>query len=187
MKSLISFFVRGTALAFFVSALAVAQEKPQPAQLTIALSQKQYEVGSPVVVTYRITNDSSSLLCLPPPAFDCYSIYGELAATATPPKGVVLPKANGGCAADRWIKTDAGHDIDEHWIKLSPQQSQEFKSESRLIVLIAPGRWTVEAGYSPAREDTLSLYQDAMKERGCSVVPELHSEKVVITATGELN
>jgi hypothetical protein len=151
MKCLISLLVRVTASVFFVSAIAAAQEKPQSARLEISLAQKQYEVGAPVVVTYRITNDSSSLLCFPPPAFDCYSICGELAATATPPKGVVLPKANGGCAADRWIKTDAGHDIDEHWIKLPPQQSHEFKSESRLIVLIAPGDWTVEAGYTPAR------------------------------------
>jgi len=186
MKSLISFFVRVAVLAFLVSTIALAQEKPQSVRLAIAFSQKQYQVGEPVVVTYRITNDSSSLLCLPPPAFDCYSISGELAATATPPKGVVMPKIGGGCAADRRIDRDAGHDIDEHWIKLSPQQSHEFKSESRLITLIAPGQWTVEAGYSPAREDTLSLYQDAMKERGCSVVPELHSGKVVIMAVGEL-
>jgi hypothetical protein len=186
MKSPILFFFRVTALAFLVSTIAVAQEKPQSARLAIAFSQKQYRVGEPVVVTYRITNASSTVLCLPPPAFDCYSISGELAAIATPPKGVVMPKANGGCAADRWIDKDAGHDIDEHWIKLAPQQSHEFKSESRLINLIAPGQWTVEAGYTPAREDTQSLYQDAMKERGCTIVPELHSERVAMIAVGEL-
>jgi hypothetical protein len=186
MRSLSSFFFRGTALAFLVFTIAVAQEKPQSVRLTIALSQKPYQVGEPVVVTYRITNASSSLLCLPPPSFDCYSISGELAASATPPKGVVMPKINGGCAADRWMDRDAGHDIDEHWIKLPPQQSHEFTSESHLIGLIAPGRWVVEAGYTPAREDTLSLNKDAMKERGCSVVPGLQSEKVVIEAKGEL-
>lgn len=186
MKSPISFFVRATALVFVFFTISFAQGQAQPARLAIALSQKQYQVGDPVVVTYRITNASSSLLCLPPPAFDCYSISGELAATAMPPKGVVVPKNNGGCAADRRIDRDAGHDIDEHWIKLSPRESHEFKSESRLIFLIAPGLWTVEAGYTPAREDTLSLYKDALKERGCTVVPELHSEKVVITAKGEL-
>ena len=136
-------------------------------------------------VTYSITNLSDALLCLPPPSFNCYSIGGGFGATAIPPKGVTLPK-NSGCGADRFIDKDAGDDIDHHWIKLAPAQSYETTQQSRLIQLIAPGKWAVDAGYYPAREDTLSLYHDALNARGCNIVPELHSEKVVITAKGEL-
>lgn len=111
---------------------------------------------------------------------------GELAATATPPKGVVGPKISGGCAADRWIDGDAGYDIDQHWIKLGPLQFYEITQESHYIGLMAPGRWTVRGGYVPMREDTLSNYRDALQERGCSTVPELHSEIVAITAKGKV-
>lgn len=108
---------------------------------------------------------------------------GSLGCT---PKGVVVPRTSGGCAACRWGVGDAGHDIDEHWIKLAPFRSYKITQESHTIALMAPGRWKVEGGYVPIREDTLSLYQDALKERGCSIVPELHSEKVAITAKSKL-
>ena len=185
MKNLTQSLLR-IAVALFISAIAAAQEQTPAARLTISLPQKRYQVGDPVVLTYRITNASDSLLCLPPPSFNCYSISGGLGATATPPKGVKLPNTNGGCATDRRIDQNAGYDIDQHWIKLAPAQSYETTPQSRLIQLIAPGKWTVDAGYYPAREDTLSLYQDALTARGCSIVPELHSEKVVVTAKGEL-
>jgi len=186
MRSLIRSCVQVLAFEVLISALGVSQQEPQLARLTIALAKKEYFLGETVFVTYRLTNISSSLLCLPPPSVDCYSISGELAATATPPKGVVGPKSSGGCAADRWMEGDAGNDIDQHWIKLGPLQFYEITAESHYIGLIAPGRWTVGGGYVPIREDTLSLYRDALKERGCSTVPELHSETVAITAKGKL-
>jgi hypothetical protein len=184
VENLTQSFLGVAATAFFILTIAAAQQQTPPARLTISLPQKQYEVGDAVAVTYRITNTSESLLCIPPPSFNCYSIGGGFGATATPPKGVTLPK-NGGCATDRFIDKNAGYDIDHHWIKLAPGQTYE-STQNRLIQLIAPGKWTVDAGYYPAREDTLSLYQDALSARGCDIVPELHSEKVVITAKGEL-
>jgi len=134
-----------------------------------------------VTVTYRLTNLSSSLLCFPPPSVDCYSVDGELAATATPPKGVVGPRTGRGCAADRWMDRDVGYDIEQNWIKLGPLQSYAITQESHAIGLTAPGRWKIQAGYVPVREDAQSRYQDALKERGCSSVPELHSPNVTIS------
>jgi len=69
-----------------------------------------------------------------------------------------------------------GYDIDQHWIKLGPLQSYEITKESHSIGLMAPRPWTVEAGYVPMRADTQSLYQVALRERGCSDVPELHGK-----------
>ena len=180
MKSLTRFYFGVAATAMIASAAAAPQEQVPSAQLSISLSQEHYEVGEAVVITYRITNTSKIPLCLPPPAFDCYSISGELAATATPPKGVAMPNTNGGCAADRRIDRDAGYDVDHHWIKLPPLQSYETTRESHVVGLIAPGKWTVGAGYVSMRSDTLSIYHDALKERGCEVVPELQSEKASI-------
>jgi hypothetical protein len=185
MKNLNRSFLGVAATVFFILTIAAAQQQTPPARLTISLPQKQYQVGDSVEVTYRITNTSDSLLCLPPPSFNCYSISGGFGTTAIPPRGVTLPK-NGGCAADRFGDKEAGYDIDHHWIKLAPAQTYEITQQSRLIQLIAPGKWTIDAGYYPAREDTLSLYQDAMKARRCNVVPQLHAGQVVITATGEL-
>ncbi len=180
MRSVVASCVGIAALAVLFSALGVSQQEPEAARLTIALPKKEYLTGKAVVVTYRLTNLTSSLLCFPPPAVDCYSISGELAAKATPPKGVAGRKISGGCAADRLMDGDAGNDIDQHWIKLGPLQFYEITEESRYISLIATGLWIIEGGYVPMREDTLSLYRDAMKERGCSGVPELHSAKVEI-------
>ncbi len=77
---------RFLALAILIPTLAVAQHEPQVARLTIAPTKKEYLLGEAVFVTYRLTNISGSLLCFPPPAVDCYSISGELAASAAPPK-----------------------------------------------------------------------------------------------------
>jgi hypothetical protein len=188
MRTIATFGVQVLASAIIISAFGAAQEGTRSAQLRIALSKRDYFPGEAVVVTYRITNSSSSLLlCFPPPAIDCNSISGQLAATATPPKGVAVPKISGGCAADRWIDRDAGYDIDQHWIKIAPLQSYEITKESHSIGLIAPGRWAIEAGYVPMREDTQSLYENAMKERGCSNVPELHSAKAAISVRTPTN
>jgi hypothetical protein len=78
------------------------------------------------------------------------------------------------------MNKDAGYDIDQHWIKLAPLQTYEITWPSRLIKLSAPGRWTIEAGYVPMREDTLSLYKDAMKDRGCNSPQQIHSGKLEI-------
>lgn len=181
MRYLAASVVQVLALAIAACIFGYAQAETPSAQLRIKLAKAEYFPGETVLVTYGITNLSKSLLlCFPPPAVDCYSISGELAAIATPPKGVTKPKVNHGCAADRWVKEDAGDDIDQHWIKLAPLQSYEMTWESHYVGLIAPGRWTIEAGYVPMREDTRSLYEDAMKERGCSNIPELHSQKVAI-------
>jgi hypothetical protein len=80
----------------------------------------------------------------------------------------------------RWTEI-AGYDIDRHWIKLGLLQSYEITKESHFIGLMAPGRWTVEAGYVPMRANAQSPYQDSLKERGCSNIPELHSSKVTIS------
>ena len=176
-----------SALTIFVSGPGVCQEETQSAQLRITLSKRKYSLDEPVVVTYRLTNLSSSMVCFPPPAIDCYSISGELAATATPPKGVSGPKFGGGCAADRWGNGDVGFDIDQHWIKLGPLQSYEVTQRARFIGLIAPGRWMVEAGYVPMRGDTLSEYQGALKERGCSILPELHLPRISLSVGAPVN
>jgi hypothetical protein len=76
---------------------------------------------------------------------------------------------------------DAGYDIDQHWIKLGPLQSYEIRKESHSIGLTAPGLWTVEAAYVPMQANAQSRYQNALRERGCSSVPELHSSKVTIS------
>jgi len=185
MRSHCKFGIQVLALAIFVSVFGMAQEEPNSARLRITLPKQKYSSGEAVIVTYRLTNLSSSLLCFFPPAVDCYSFEGELAATATPPKGVIGPKTSGGCAADRWMDRDAGYDIDQRWIKLGPLQSYEITHESRFIGLTAPGRWTIQAGYVPMREDAQSRYQDALKERGCSSVPELHSPNVTISVKGK--
>lgn len=164
--------------AILVSTPELSTQQTESARLDVALSKQSYSVDEAVVVTYRITNLSNSLICFPPPAVDCYSISGELAATATPPKGVSRPTVGGGCAACRFVDRDAGFDIDHHWIKLAPLQSYEIKRESHSIILMGAGGWLVDGGYVPMREDTQSLYQSALKERGCTLLPELHSPKV---------
>ena len=135
-----------------------------------------------MVVTYRLTNLSSLSPVFPPGLRSTVTAYtASLEATATPPKGVAGPKNNGGCIADPAMDRDAGYDIDQHWIKLGPLQSYEITKESHSIGLMAPGRWTVEAGYVPMQANAQSPYQGALKERGCSSVPELHSSKVTIS------
>ncbi|HUD67427.1 MAG TPA: hypothetical protein VMQ17_22775 [Candidatus Sulfotelmatobacter sp.] len=71
--------------AMFVSMPELSTQQTESARLDVALSKQNYSVDETVVVIYRITNLSNSLICFPPPAVDCYSISGELAATATPP------------------------------------------------------------------------------------------------------
>ncbi len=181
MRSLRAFVVEVLAFATLIPTLGTAQNDNQLARLRIAPSKENYVSGEAVVVTYRLTNLSSSLLCFPLPSIDCHSIDGELRATATPPKGVAGPKNSGGCIADPAIDRDAGHDIDQHWIKLGPLQSYEITKESHSIGLMAPGRWTVEAAYVPMQANAQSPYQDALKEQGCSSVPELHSSRVTIS------
>jgi hypothetical protein len=180
VRTLVESCLKVLVLATLASVIGATEQEPESARLTITIHKTEYFVGESVSVTYRVTNLSSSLLCFPPPAVDCYSIDGELAATATPPKGVFEPKTSGGCASDRWTDGDAGADLDQHWIKLGPLQYYEIEQESRYITFTSQGRWLVDGGYVPMREDTLSLYKDAMKERGCSSVPELHSEKLEI-------
>jgi hypothetical protein len=181
MRSLLTFVVEILAFSILIPTLGTAQNDTPLARLRIAPSKQNYVSGEAVVVTYRLTNLSSSLLCFPPPSIDCHSMDGELRVTATPPKGVAGPKNSGGCIADPAIDRDAGYDIDRHWIKLGPLQSYEITKESHSIGLMAPGRWTVEAGYVPMQANAQSLYHDALKERGCSSVPELHSSKVTIS------
>jgi hypothetical protein len=118
---------------------------------------------------------SSSLICFPPPALNCYSIDGELGTDTTPPKRVSTPKLGTGCAADRGVfDRDWDSDIDQHWIQLGPLQSYEI---THPIDLTDSGLWLVEAGYVPMRRDAQSPYEQALKERGCSLLPELHSKK----------
>lgn len=181
MRYLAASGIQVVAFAIAACIFGYAQAETPSAQLRIKLAKAEYFPGEAALVTYRITNLSKSLLlCFPPPAVDCFSISGELGTNATPPAGVTKPKINHGCASDRWVKEDAGDDIDQHWIKLAPLQFYEMTWESHYIGLSSPGVWTIEAGYVPMREDTRSLYADAMKERGCSNVPELHSQKVAI-------
>jgi hypothetical protein len=123
MRSLLTFVVEVLALAILVPTFGTAQNDPQLARLRIAPSKQNYVLGEAVVVTYRLTNLSSSLLCFPPPSIDCQCIDGELRATATPPKGVAGPKSSGGCVGDPAMDRNAGYDIDQHWIKLGPLQS----------------------------------------------------------------
>jgi hypothetical protein len=177
LASCVSFLV----LAMLVSTTGMAQEEPQSIRLTIALSKKSYLVGEPVIVTYKLTNLSNSQACFPAPAIDCYSLWGELAADATPPKGVTGPKHNGGCAADRFGAANWMSDIDDHWLKLGRLQSYEITKESQSIGLTAPGQWTVEAGYVPMNTDGLPELRKALTDRGCRSVPALHSTKLIVT------
>jgi hypothetical protein len=181
MRKPIALSVRILAAMFLIS-MAAAQAGSPPARLTILVPKKEYSLGERVIVTYRITNLSESLLCFPPPAIDCNSISGQLAVSAAPPPGVNIPRVGGGCAACRRLDRDAAYDIDQHWIKLGPQQSYEVTQSANHIGLIARGKWTLEAGYVPVREDTESLYDSAMKTRACGKLPELHSAKVTIMA-----
>jgi hypothetical protein len=174
-------FVEVLAFSILIPTFGTSQNDTQLARLTVSLSKRNYVSGEAVDVTYRLTNLSRSLLCFPPPSIDCHSVDGELRVTATPPKGIAGPKSSGGCVADPAIDRDAGYDIDQHWIKLGPLQSYEITNESHSIGLIVPGRWTVEAGYVPMQANARSPYQDALKERGCSSIPELHSSKVTIS------
>jgi len=181
MRSLLTFGVEVLAFSILIPTFGTAQNDIQLARLRIAPSKQNYVSGEAVVVTYRLTNLSSSLLCFPPPSIDCHNIDGELRATATPPKGVAGPKNSGGCIADPAMDRDAGYDIDQHWIKLGLLHSYEITKESHSIGLMAPGRWTVDAAYVPMQANAQSPYQVALKERGCSSVPELHSSKVTIS------
>ncbi|HSY99221.1 MAG TPA: hypothetical protein VK788_06980 [Terriglobales bacterium] len=181
MRSLLTFVVEVLAFAIFIPTFGTAQNDTQLARLRIAPSKHNYVSGEAVLVTYRITNLSSSLLCFPPPSIDCHSVAGVLRATATAPKGVAGPKNSWGCIADPAMDRDAGYDIDQHWIKLGPLQSYEIRKESHSIGLTAPGLWTVEAAYVPMQANAQSRYQNALRERGCSSVPELHSSKVTIS------
>lgn len=180
MRSIIASCVRVLVATAFLAVLSLSQPQSERARLEITLPKKKYLLHERISVRYRIKNLSSSLLCFPPPAVDCYSIDGELGVEAIPPKGTPRPKIGYGCAADRLMDRDAVYDIDRHWIKLRPGQSYEIAAESHSVALSAPGRWTIEGGYVPMREDTLSMYKNAMKERGCIGVPQLHSGQLEI-------
>jgi hypothetical protein len=168
-------------LVTFAVLLSLGADREKPlARLDIALSKQEYPLGEPLVVTFRITNLSDSLLCFPPPAVECYSTSGELAAGATPPRKALDSGVGGGCAADRWVREDLSLDVDKHWIKLEKLQSYEASEPSRVIQLTVPGRWKVDGGYVPMREDAASQYAEVLKVKGCTLLPELHSEKVTV-------
>ena len=170
----------GASLAFLVSLSGMGQEGIQSARLDIALSKQNYGVGETVIITYKITNLSNSLMCFPPPTVGCGSLDGELGAQATPPNGVSTPWVGSACMADMVRNQDVGSDIDQRWIKLGPSQSFEITHNDYSIGLTHSGRWSLEAGYVPLSKDTQSFYEQALKERGCSLLPELHSRKASV-------
>ncbi len=168
--------------AMSISSTLLGQKQTEAARLDMALDKQTYHPGETVIVTYRITNLSNALLCFLPPSVDCYSIDGELGSHATLLQGHLRPHGlNGGCAADHFVFGDLGADIDKNWIKLGAHQSYQITQKSKSIDLSDAGQWLIEAGYVPMREDAVSLYQSALKDRGCTLLPELHSKKTEIS------
>ncbi len=78
MRSLLTFVAEVLALAILIPTFWNSSKRHSIGPTKNRSIKTKLRFREAVVVTYRLTNLSSSLLCFPPPSIDCHSIHGEL-------------------------------------------------------------------------------------------------------------
>jgi hypothetical protein len=163
------------AFASFFGACAFAQQAPHPElRLEMLVLKRGYRVNEKLIVKAKLTNLTSKTLCFPVPDLECSTpqtgsvvIDGEPVRAGEGERHVCHVDGRGPVG----IELDA--DVNDHWIKLSPNAVYRTNATEVKVTLSEAGDWRLTASYyspegsfGPEYRKTLV---SAAKKAGCQL------------------